>query len=146
MSSLSAVVTTHMGIQSIGLPLEWLLHFQQKPQMLYRWGWKQIWMMGANLGQTHVGPLLGDCIQPMTYSPIFSSLGSRKVLSATETWIGCFQDLCYLYLMLSSHVFKKITGSLCWHLCQQPNSSRIYSLYERETEKEERQTGRRWDL
>lgn len=70
-------------------------------------------MMGANLGQTHVGPLLGDCIQPMTYSPIFSSLGSRKVLSATETWIGCFQDLCYLYLMLSSHVFKKITGSLC---------------------------------
>lgn len=42
-------------------------------------------MMGANLGQTHVGLLLGACIQLMTYSPIFSSLGSRKVLSATET-------------------------------------------------------------
>lgn len=53
-------------------------------------------MMGANLGQTHVGPLLGDCMQLMTYSPIFSSLGSKKVLSATETWIGCFQDLSYL--------------------------------------------------
>lgn len=53
-------------------------------------------MMGANLGQTHAGPLLGDCRQLMTYSPIFSSLGSRKVLSVTETWISCFQDLSYL--------------------------------------------------